>query len=110
MPRPSYDYECGHQDRGNHPACRACGLPGRYVGYRYSTEERWSLFERLTGLCPTAEDDVTPQERKRRLNRFLRCQLCAGTGLLSTTPGKWWYCPRCLGDGAAMDGRFRGDV
>ena len=78
MPRPSYDYECGHLDRGNHPACRACGLPGRYIGYRYSTNERWTLFERLTGLCPAEEDAVTPKERKRRLTRFLRCQLCNG--------------------------------
>ena len=51
-----------------------------------------------------------PDARKRRLNRLFRCKLCEGTGLLSAKPGSWWYCPRCLGDGAAMDGHFRGDV
>ena len=80
------------------------------MGYRYSTGERYDLFERLTGLSRSGEDEVMPDERRRRLNRLFRCKLCEGTGLLSAKPGSWWYCPRCLGDGAAMDGHFRGDV
>ena len=110
MPSPRYDYDCCPSVRSDQPACPTCGVPGRYVGHRFSTDERWTRFERLTGLCPAAKDDIFPEERKRRLQRLHRCRLCRGTGLLSATPKSWWYCPRCLGDGAAMDGKFRGDT
>lgn len=110
MPGPVYDFVCGHEEQANQPVCRACGRPGRYVGHRYAPHERGMLFERLTGLRADGDDDVFPHERKRRLRRLVRCGLCGGTGLIGADPKRWWHCPRCLGDGAAMDGRFRGDI
>jgi DnaJ-class molecular chaperone len=108
MPHPSYWYDC-HGFGGGRPTCHTCGIAGRYTGYRNSVVEYWCRFNRVTGLSPFGSDpDHTPEERKAILDRLVECSLCDGQGFLSSDPETWVRCPRCLSDGSALDGAFKG--
>lgn len=107
MPGPSFWYDCPCGGFGsNQPNCWNCGTPGRYRGYTKGTYEHWDTFARITGLKPLG--DKSSAEAQAILERVVRCTLCGGNGYLSDHPDYYAKCPRCLGDGKALDGRFRG--
>ena len=110
MPGPSWEYDCPcRSSGGGRPECPDCGKPGRYVGYRRSVVEHWGYFQRATGLNPLSGERKTPHGRAI-MERLVTCSLCEGHGYLSDRPGSYCRCPRCGGDGRAIDGKFSGDV
>ena len=104
-PRWAHDCACGRFLFGR-AECPTCGRPGEFVGHGRSVVEEWCAFNRVTGLDPFR--DKSSPEARAILARVVRCGLCGGGGYLSIEPDRWGECPRCLGDGSALDGRFRG--
>lgn len=108
MPGPQWEYGCRCRCcGGGRRECPDCGRPGRYVGYRSSVVEHWGRFRRVTGLNPLNGERNTPHGRAI-MERLVTCSLCDGHGYLSDSPSAWSYCPRCGGDGSALDGAFNG--
>lgn len=113
MPHASYSYVCGcsRASAGGLPTCQTCGQPGRFIGHRKSVVEHWCAFSRGTGLNPVGPDAHVPPEISAAIReRMVNCQLCGGSGYLSPDPESWTHCPRCEGDGFALEGHFRGEA
>lgn len=112
MPHASYLYGCDCRVvGGGRPECHTCGRPGRFVGYHKSVVEYWGAYNKVTGLNPLGPDpDVPPDIREAIGKRIVYCQLCGGEGYLSTDPASWTHCPRCEGDGYALEGHFTGNA
>ena len=109
MPNPRWRPQCdchGVGTRLGTPSCRKCGRPGTFLGVDKSVVEHWCAFQRVTGLNPLGPK--TSPEAQTIVARIVTCGLCGGSGCMSGGPDAWSYCPRCLGDGIALDGRFKG--
>ena len=107
MPSPRWAHECAC-GRGfvGQAECPTCGRPGKFVGHGNSVVEHWCAFNRVTGLNPLG--DKSSPEARAIMARVVACGLCDRSGFVSSSPESWGDCPRCLGDGSALDGRFRG--
>lgn len=109
MPNRHYAFDCEcdpELSTATARQCSHCGRNGRFVGWEMSLVERMCAFHRITGLPPYGPKRVSP-ERKRIVDRMVKCPACEGKGLIDVLDGESWArCRWCRGNGYALDGKF----